>query len=362
MTSDTWIPVAFALAAAVCFGAGAPLSKMLMMGVEPLAFAALLYIGAGSGMSLYFLLTEVSGHGRGGMEAPLSWEDWPMLTLSILFGSILPTTTLMVSLTLTPALTASLLLSFEAVVTTLVAATIFHEPVGGRVWAALALITIGCMALSYSSGSEFGFSWGALGVLLSCVFWGFEVNVNRALSGKDPVRIVVIKGWIAGVAMTVIAMLLGAPFPGASTMVTAMVVGFTSFGGLIVICFFRALRELGSARTGAIFGINPLFGILISLVVLREVPTILVVVAAPLMFVGLFLMLSERHHHTHHHTQEEHEHRHRHGDLHHDHLHGTDDPPADRGGYHSHHHIHKKITHDHSHHPDIHHRHRHDKQ
>jgi drug/metabolite transporter (DMT)-like permease len=360
MSHDARLSIGFALVAAVCFGAGAPLSKLLVAGVAPLTLSGLLYLGAGLGMSGYFVLTAWRSNGRNNVEAPLVRNDYPLLALSLVLGSILPTIILMASLASTPAITASMLLSFEAVVTTFVASAMFREPVGRRVWAALALITLACMALTYSPGSVFGFSLGALGVLLTCTFWGVEVNINRALSGRDPVRIVVFKGWAAGVIMTGIALLMGESLPAPETMLAAMVVGFLCFGGLMVICYFRALRGLGAARTGAIFGINPLFGVLISFLIFREIPSAAFLLALPLMAGGLYLMLSERHCHEHHHPAEVHEHRHHHDDMHHDHDHAPGDPPVDRRGYHSHIHTHEAFTHEHPHHPDIHHRHRHD--
>jgi drug/metabolite transporter (DMT)-like permease len=360
MSRDARISMGFAFAAAVCFGAGAPLSKLLVDGVAPLTLSGLLFLGAGLGMSAYLLLGALRGNGRRSVEAPLVREDVPLLILSLVLGSILPTIVLMVSLACTPAITASLLLSFEAVVTTFVASAVFREPVGRRVWAALALITIACMAITYSPGSAFGFSLGAIGVLLTCVFWGVEVNINRVLSGKDPVRIVVFKGWAAGLVMMGAAFLLGESLPAPETVLAAMAVGFLSFGGLIVICYFRALRGLGAARTGAIFGINPLFGVLLSFLIFRDIPGAAFLFALPLMACGLYLMLSEQHCHEHHHPCVAHEHRHHHDDLHHDHEHVPGDPPVDRRGSHSHPHVHEAFTHDHPHHPDIHHRHRHD--
>ncbi|HDR72858.1 MAG TPA: DMT family transporter [Methanoculleus sp.] len=359
MPRDARVSIVSALAAAVLFGAGAPLSKLLVGGVAPLTLSGLLYLGAGLGMSAYFVLTAWRSNRRRSVEAPLVRTDYPLLALSLVLGSILPTVILMMSLACTPAVTASLLLGFEAVVTTFVASAMFREPVGTRIWGALALITLACMALTYSPGSALGFSLGAFGVLLTCVFWGIEVNINRALSGKDPVRIVVIKGWAAGAIMMAAAVLLGETLPAPHTVMAAMAVGFLSFGGMMVLCYLRALRGLGAARTGAIFGINPLFGVILSFIIFREIPGTAVFLALPLMAGGLFLMLSERHCHIHHHPAEAHEHRHRHDDGHHDHCHAPGDPPRDRQGYHSHLHAHEAVAHEHPHHPDTHHRHRH---
>ena len=48
--------VAYALSAALLFGLGTPLAKLLLVAVHPLMLAALLYLGSGLGLALWRLL------------------------------------------------------------------------------------------------------------------------------------------------------------------------------------------------------------------------------------------------------------------------------------------------------------------
>jgi ABC-type nickel/cobalt efflux system permease component RcnA len=138
----------------------------------------------------------------------------------------------------------------------------------------------------------------------------------------------------------------------------AMLLGSLSYGASIVL-FIRAMRQLGTARTSALFSTAPLAGVILSLVMFQETPNWLFFAALPLMLVGTLLLVNEKHQHVHFHNPELHNHQHRHDDGHHDHLHqGEDFPPM----IHSHPHQHQPMAHDHEHLPDIHHRHSHEKE
>src|SRR5262249_39425628 len=104
--------VAFALAAALLFGASTPVAKILLGQVDPILLAGLLYLGSGSGLALWWWLRR--GFQRGdAQEASLQLSDLPWLTGVILAGGIVGPLLLMVGLALTPASSASLLLNLE---------------------------------------------------------------------------------------------------------------------------------------------------------------------------------------------------------------------------------------------------------
>ena len=130
--------------------------------------------------------------------------------------------------------------------------------------------------------------------------------------------------------------------------------GFIGYG-LSLTLYVVALRTLGTARTGAYFSVAPLFGVLISFAIWPEMPNWHFWAGAGLMFVGVWLHVSERHEHEHTHEPMEHTHAHRH-DEHHRHQHEFAWDPAEP---HSHEHRHEVLTHKHPHYPDIHLRHRH---
>ncbi|HBP66418.1 MAG TPA: EamA family transporter [Desulfosporosinus sp.] len=354
MKNRTIGPMLKAILAAALFGASAPISKLLLGEISPTLMASFLYLG--SGIGLYLQRYFRSSDKRFNDEARLTKNDWPWLIAAVSVGGIAAPIVLMFSLKNTPASTASLLLNFEGVATTVIAVLAFKEAVGKRIWMAVLLITTASILLSWDSSGQWGFSFGAIGVLSACILWGIDNNFTRNISSKDPLSIVIIKGLSAGTFSLILSVILGFPLPSFKSILLAMVLGYFSYG-LSIVLFIRAMRELGSARTSALFGTAPFVGVVLSLLLFRENQGILFLFSLPIMIIGAVFLLKEDHEHLHKHETTEHEHRHNHNDSHH--THGHSDNGIPKNGYHSHVHEHEYIIHDHQHTPDIYHRHAH---
>ena len=337
-----------ALLAALFFGASAPISKLLLGDVHPVLMAAFLYLGSGIGISLTRLLQRISPNER---EAEIKSPDIKWLAGAIISGGIAAPIILMISLKNTPASTASLLLNFECVATTLIAMLIFKEAISRRAWIAIAVITLASILLSTNFGNSWGMSLGAFGVILACALWGVDNNFTRNISAKDPLTIVAWKGLISGTFSLLLGLLLGQRLPTLTSILSILLLGFLSYG-LSTMLFIYSMRGLGAARTSALYGTAPLAGVLLSIVILGELPSLLFIMAAIIMVGGALLLINEEHAHSHVHTVLFHEHSHRHDD--HAHKHDQVD------GVHSHEHEHPAEEHEHGHMPDIHHRHGHE--
>ncbi|MDV2482121.1 DMT family transporter [Methanoculleus sp. Wushi-C6] len=359
MFSQYRTPVLCALVTAVLIGGSAPFTKLLIGGAGPLALAALVSLGSGSGALLFSLAGVFSGTRRNHVEAPLARSDLPWLIGVTLFGGLLAPVTLILSLPATPAATAALLLNFEAVATTLIAAAVFGEWVSRRIWVALGCITAACIVLTQDPSGGIGLSLAALGILLTCLFWAVDNNLGQRLSARDPLRVISVKGIGSGTVVLLLAFAAGEHLPDPPTAIAAMAIGFLCYGGLTSILFLLALRGIGAARAGSLLAVSPFFGVFFSLLLFAEVPAEGFYVALPVMALGAWLLVTEEHSHHHRHEATVHEHRHRHDDLHHDHAHEPGDPTLNGTGEHSHPHAHAGIVHEHPHQPDIHHRHLH---
>jgi len=333
-----------ALLAALFFGASAPISKLLLGDVPPVLMAAFLYLGSGIGISLIKLSQRIKSEQ---MEAGIKSPDVKWLAGAIISGGIMAPIVLMTSLKNTPASTASLLLNFEGVGTTLIALFFFRESISRRALTAIFAITVASIFLSTNFAGGFGFSLGALGVLLACVLWGVDNNFTRNISAKDPLTIVAWKGLVSGTFSLLLGLLLGQQIPALITVLSILLLGFISYG-LSTMLFIYSMRGLGAARTSALYGTAPLAGVLLSFVIFKDLITLLFGVAAILMIGGALLLANEEHAHFHIHMPVVHEHRHTH-----DELHKHDDADA----VHSHDHEHPRTEHEHDHMPDIHHRH-----
>ena len=274
---------------------------------------------------------------------------------AILAGGIIAPITLMFSLRTTPATTASLLLNFEGVATAIIAVIVFGEAIGSRIWLAIGCICLSTILISLNPVNGWGFSIGALGVLVACILWGADNNLTRNISAKDPITIVAYKGLGAGSLSLLLALALGIHFPAVKVVLESMFLGLLSYG-LSIVLFILAMRSLGATRTVALFGSAPFVGAILSFIIFREAVSTLFFIGLPIMILGAFLLLGEEHVHWHEHQAIDHEHGHKHDDNHHNHVH-LGEVKLIRDS-HTHLHIHE-TKHSHSHTPDIHHRHSH---
>jgi len=350
---NKWSGVGFALLAAALFGLSMPLAKVFSPRVEPVLLAGLLYLGSGIGLGTHSLLRR-GRRQSGTREAALKRTDALWLAGAILTGGVVGPLLLMWGLAQTPASSASLLLNLEGVFTALLAWFVFQENFDRRIAIGMALIATGGACLSWMGRPEVGVPWGALAIVGACFAWAVDNNLTRKVSAGDPVQIAVLKGLAAGSVNTVLGLALGAKLPGASVLLGVGLIGMLGYG-LSLTLFVLALRQIGTARTGAYFSTAPFVGAAVAVVFLGDSLDLGFIIAALLMAAGVWLHLTEHHEHEHHHDAIAHDHAHTH-DEHHQHTHAPVDPV---GEPHSHPHRHSELVHVHPHFPDIHHRHGH---
>jgi len=336
------------IASALLFGAGTPVSKLLLGDVSPWLLAGLLYCGSGLGLGLYRLV-------RRERRVRLRRTELAPLIGAVLFGGVVAPVLLMLGLASMPASGASLLLNAEAVFTALLAWFVFRENFDRRVAIGMLAIVAGAAVLSIPGGpADLGSVWPSLAVLGACLCWGIDNNFTRKVALTDAIWLAAVKGGVAGPVNLVLAFALGATLPPAWSIAAAMSVGLVAYG-ISLVLFVVALRHVGTARAGAYYSVAPFFGALVALL-LGEPPSVPLGIAAALMGLGVWLHLTERHEHEHVHEPITHDHLHSHDDGHHDHEH---DAPVAAGVRHRHEHSHAAVTHSHPHFPDAHHRHEH---
>ena len=331
--------VAAAFGAALLFGAGTPLAKLLLNTVDPWLLAALLYLGSGAGLTLYRWSARSA-------RVRMARTELLWFASAILAGGVVAPVLLMVGLARMPASGASLLLNAESVFTALLAWFVFKENFDRRIALGMLAILTGAAILAWPKEMQFSGVFPAIAILGACLAWGIDNNFTRKVSLMDATWIASIKGLVAGVVNLALAVWMGARLPPTSTIAGAMLIGLLAYGASLAL-FVIALRNLGTARTGAYFSVAPFFGALLALA-LGEPLTLPVTCASLLMALGVWLHLSERHQHEHEHVHD--------GDPHHEHEHAS---PIAAGTRHRHPHRHTPLKHSHPHYPDAHHRHDH---
>jgi drug/metabolite transporter (DMT)-like permease len=342
-----------ALLSAALFGASTPLAKLLLDDTDPLMLAGLLYLGSGVGLAVFQGLRGVR---RGGVatEAELEGRQWLWLGLAITSGGIAAPALLMYGLAGTSAAAAALLLNLEPIFTVLLAWIAFGEGIGTRVAVGMTAIAAGALVLTWPSSGAAGEMGAMAAIGMACLGWALDNNLTRKVALTDPVRIASLKGCVSGVVNVGAALAKGATLPSAPSVGMAAMVGVLGYGVSLVL-FVRALREIGTARTGAYFSLSPFFGAALALVLFAGELSAQVVISGLCMGVGVWLHLTERHAHDHDHLELEHDHAHVH-DEHHRHAHASHESSAEP---HTHRHRHCPMAHRHPHFPDIHHHHRH---
>ncbi len=279
--------VAFALAAAALYALSTPFSKVLLADIAPNMMAALLYLGAGAGMTALSLAGGVRGDAGEARGRSLERADVPYVAAMVALDVAAPLL-LMAGLSLSSAESVSLLNNFEIVATALIARLAFGERVGARAATGIGVISLACVLLSWDAGVR-GFSAGSLLTLAACLCWGIENNCTNRLSDCDPVHVVVIKGWGSGTGALVVALCAGDALPTLVDAGLALLLGFVSYG-LSIACYVRAQRDLGAARTSAFYAVNPFIGSALAFALFRTPLAPTFVLALVLMVVGTWLV------------------------------------------------------------------------
>ncbi len=273
-----------AILAAALYAISSPVSKILLNKVSPTMMAGLLYLGAGIGMSIIGLYRKKTGKTKDEMK--ITKKELPY-TVGMVVLDILAPIFLMIGLTMTTPANVSLLNNFEIVATSLIALFIFKEVISKRLWIAIGLITLASIVLSIEDVSSFSFSFGSILVLLASVCWGLENNCTRMLSVKDPLQVVIIKGFGSGLGSLLISFILKETATDVFYIIATLLLGFVAYG-LSIYFYVYAQRELGAAKTRAYYAIAPFIGVILSFIIFFDIPTISFIVALLIMIVGTY--------------------------------------------------------------------------
>ena len=274
-----------ALLAAAFYALNAPAAKLLLGRVEPTMLAALLYLGCGAGMA------ALGAARRNRPQEGLTRRELPYVVAMVALDVAAPIA-LMLGLSLSDSASVSLLNNFEIVATSLIALAVFGERVSKRLWMGIGLVTASSAMLSLQCEGGLTLNVGALFVLAACVCWGFENNCTRVLSGKDPLKIVVIKGIFSGLGSLLVALTVGERFPGVKDVLMALLLGFAAYG-LSIFFYIHAQRRLGAARTSAYYAVAPFIGVLLSWAIFREPPAAWFLAALAVMAAGIYAVTTD---------------------------------------------------------------------
>lgn len=328
-------------AAAACFGAATPTTKLIVGDLGPLTLAGLLYLGAA--------IAVVPVRAREHVTIAAAPRRG-LLTVAVVLGGGVAPVLMLLALDRTTAGTVSLLLNLELVATVLIARFFLHEHIGRRAGAGIAVVVLGGVVVTGFGGAHLAI--GALFVAGACVCWGTDNAITASLDRYSPSTITLAKGVVAGT----VNLMLGLSFersPRIGTVVAALAIGSVGYGVSITL-WIKGARLVGAARGQVIFALAPFVGAVLAWPLVGEQLRGRVLIAFVISLTGVLIVATARHHHLHAHQAIEHAHVLDPTDPHH--LPGTIEVLNGQ----AHRHRHLLLTHDHDHLPDIHHRHEHE--
>lgn len=296
--------IAASILAAVLYALMTPVSKWMLLRVPPIAQAGFLYLGAGAGMYVIWLVQTIrrkrfaTAAAQEGQPVTLPNEqpsvdrsDLRYILMMVVLDMAAPVL-LLIGLTTAAPENVSLLNNFEIVATTMIASVFFRERISRRLAVSIGLITLACLLLSFDGAAALSFSSGSLFVLLACLCWGLENNCTNQLSAKDTRQIVIIKGLGSGTASLVLSLVIGEGHVMLRDAALTMLLGFLAIG-LSVFFYVRAQSVIGAARTSAYYAVSPFVGVVLALVLFCEIPGMLFWPALLLMLGGVWLSIKE---------------------------------------------------------------------
>ena len=280
------LAIFFAILAAGLYAINIPLSKVLLNYIEPTMMASYLYLGAGIGIGIVFLITQRRAEST---NEKITKKDLPYVLGMIILDVIAPVL-LMFGLLDSASSNASLLNNFEIVCTSLIALFIFKEAVSSKMWIAIFLITISSFVLSFENIAIFKFSWGALLVLSATLCWGLENNCTKNLSGKNTYHIVFLKGIFSGLGSLIVAFCLEEKIASLQYLILTLLLGFVAYG-LSIFFYIKAQGIIGASKTSAYYAVAPFIGTFLSFLIFDEKPTLAYYVGLCIMFFGTAIVV-----------------------------------------------------------------------
>lgn len=291
---NKYIAITYALLAAILYALNIPLSKLLLNHVEPTMTASLLYLGAGIGLLMYGSIEKIVKHKD--KKDRLTKKELPY-TIAMVVLDIIAPILLMVGITKTNSSNVSLLSNFEIVATSIIALLFFKEVISFKLWISIFLVTVASVLLSFDESHAFTLNEGSLFVLGATICWGFENNCTKMISHKSSTEIVVMKGFFSGLGSLIIALILKESIPEIKWIFAILGLGFVSYG-LSIKFYIMAQKNLGAAKTSAYYSIAPFVGVVFSLILLGERPSLQFYIALSIMVISTIIITKDSLHNS----------------------------------------------------------------
>ena len=269
-------------AAAACWGVTVPLVQRFGKDVGSWSTAALLYAGA----------AVVAGGFRGDAKTRLAPHAARIVLIALLGAAAAPAL-LAMGLRRVDGASASLLLGFEASFTVLFARALYRERVTRRLLLALVLTFAGGVVLVGHDAGAPRSAAGAILVLAAAVCWAADSAIMRPLSALPVGRVVRAKSLVGVAIAAVVALAVREPLPPWRDALGLAGCGALGYGVSLRL-YLIAQRNVGAARTAAVFSVAPFFGAVVALALGQRADPRTLAIAGALLALGVVAQATER--------------------------------------------------------------------
>lgn len=276
-----------AIISALLFGCVSTVAKPVVLTVNPLMLASLVYLISG------LAITPVVKS-----KLSLSKRDYSLLFITSISGAAIAPAMFFSCLRLTTAANGSILSNGEIIFSIILALTLFGEKLNRIGYAAMALILTGVIIVSTNlefDRSLLKINGGNLLIIGATLFWGLDNNISRILSHRiDITRIIQLKSFIGGFIILVLGLLLGIPVNINLTEIPyILLLGILGFA-VSLYFLLQGLSKIGTTNTMLILSLSSVFGLVLAAIFLHEHVSIFQIIAAGVMLFGIYLINRNR--------------------------------------------------------------------
>jgi drug/metabolite transporter (DMT)-like permease len=237
------------------FGVAIPFSKLLLAGLNSFQLAGLLYLGAGLAMFPYIFKKD--------SKLKLLFQQGNRIkTVGIIFfGGVMGPLLLLAGLKTAYAASVSIWLNMELVATAILGVLIFKDSLDKNTWIAV-FLTIFAGIITFFGEWTSGIVSGFL-VTAACFCWAVDNHLTALTDGVSPQTVTFVKGIVAGSVNVTIGCLISSQPMSVGNIFPAIIVGIFSYG-LSIVLYVTSAQNIGATRGQILFSSAPLWGVVLS--------------------------------------------------------------------------------------------------
>lgn len=283
--SKTKVAVIALILANIIWGASLPIYKWTLEVVPPFAFAFLRFF-LGAIILIPFVFKNFK----------FERQDLPKLIFVSIISITFQIPLLLFGLKLAPSINAPIIISSGPIILLGASIIFFKEKISTRLLAGTLISLLGVLILIFNPALETGFSGGVLGnffIFLATICSVIQALVIKKILKRNNPLITVFLTFLIGSALLLPAVLIEYNSVGVFLLNTQAILGIVYavvFASVLAhFFFFIGLKNIKVSETGIFTYVDPIATILIAIPLLHEVITKSYIIAAILVFSGIYV-------------------------------------------------------------------------